>query len=200
MTKIHGFVFHKKGLWLYCLAFILGAGYIGKEAMASMAHPPIVFTFSETDKELVRTEAMRRQAINEWKGLKGRNGGPEDGGKALCAHMLGAAGELAVATLLGLREFLYAETEAKRGSFDLPPNIDAKTRSRHWHDLICQLDEAQGKVLVLVTMENKTCLVHGWISSDDAMREQWRKDPAKGRPAFFVPKSKLKSMHLLSAL
>ena len=159
-----------------------------------MAHSPIAFTFSEADKELVRTEARRRQAVNLQRGLKGRNGGPEGGGKALRAHMLGAAGELAVATLLGLREFLYAETEAKRGSFDLPPNIDTKTRSRHWHDLICQLDEAPGKALVLVTMENKTCLVHGWISSDEAMKEQWRKDPAKGRPAYFVPKEALKSI------
>ena len=156
-----------------------------------MAHSPIVFTFSEHDKELVRAEARRRQAVNAQKGLRGRNGGPEDGDKALRAHMLGAAGELAVATLLGLREFLYAETEAKRGSFDLPPTIDVKTRSRHWHDLICQLDEAPDKTLVLVTIENKTCLVHGWISSDEAMKEQWRKDPAKGRPAYFVPRSKL---------
>ena len=162
-----------------------------------MAHSPIVFTFSEADKELVRAEARRRQAVNAQKGLKGRNGGPKDGDKALRAHMLGAAGELAVATLLGLTEFLYAETEAKRGSFDLPPNIDTKTRSRHWHDLICQLDEAPGKALVLVTIENKTCLVHGWISSDEAMKEQWRKDPAKGRPAYFVPRPKLSPLKTL---
>jgi len=160
-----------------------------------MASSPIVFTFSEADKNFVKAEAKRRQAVNAQKGLKGRNGGPEGGDKALRAHMLGAAGELAVATLLGLREFLYAETEAKRGSFDLPPNIDIKTRSRHWHDLICQLDEDLGKILVLVTLENKTCLVHGWINSDEAMKEQWRQDPAKGRPAYFVPKEALKSMH-----
>ena len=166
--------------------------------MEIMAHSPIVFVFSEVDKELVRAEARRRQAVNAQKGLRGRNGGPEDGDKALRAHMLGAAGELAVATLLGLREFLYAETEARRGSFDLPPNIDVKTRSRHWYDLICQLDEAPGKALVLVTMENKTCLVHGWISSDDAMKEQWRKDPAKGRPAYFVPQRKLISIDTFS--
>jgi hypothetical protein len=166
--------------------------------METMAHSPIVFTFSETDKDLVRAEARRRQAVNVQKGLRGRNGGPEDGDKALRAHMLGAAGELAVATLLGLRGFLYAETEAKRGSFDLPPNIDVKTRSRHWHDLICQLDESLGKALVLVTMENKTCLVHGWISSDEAMKERWRKDPAKGRSAYFVPRSKLSPLKTLN--
>ena len=163
--------------------------------MHSMASSPIVFVFSEADKTLVRAEAIRRQSFNEEKGLKGRNGGPKQGEKALFAHKLGAAGELAVADILGLREFLYQETEAKRGSFDLPPNIDVKTRSRHYYDLICQLDESPNKTLVLVTIEHKKTLVHGWIKSGDAMKDQWKKDPAKGRPAYFVPKEALQSMH-----
>jgi len=159
--------------------------------MHTMANSPLVFTFSEEDKALVRTEAVRRQRFNEKKGLKGRNGGPEQGEKALFIHKLGAAGELAVADYLHLREFLYQETEAKRGSFDLPPDIDVKTRSRHDYDLICQLDEKPGKTLVLVTIQNKITLLHGWIRSEDAMKEQWRKDPAGGRPAYFVPQSAL---------
>lgn len=156
-----------------------------------MASFGIVFHFGEEDKELVRTEAMRRQRFNERKGLKGRNGGPADGDKALFFHKLGAAGELAVADYLHLREFLYQETEAIRGSFDLPPNIDVKTRSRHDYDLICQLDEKPEKTLVLVTIQNKITLLHGWIKSEDAMKEQWKKDPAGGRPAYFVPQSAL---------
>jgi len=162
--------------------------------MHTMASSPLVFGFSEEDKELVRAEALRRQRVNERKGLKGRNGGPADGNKALLFHKLGAAGELAVADYLHLREFLYQETEAKRGSFDLPPNIDVKTRSRHDYDLICQLDEKPGKTLVLVTIQNKITLLHGWIKSEDAMQEQWKKDPAHGRPAYFVPSSELHSL------
>jgi len=165
-----------------------------------MASSGIVFTFSEEDKEIVRTEAVRRQRVNERKGLKGRNGGPADGGKALLFHKLGAAGELAVADYLHLREFLYQETEAKRGSFDLPPDIDVKTRSNHDYDLICQLDEKPGKTLVLVTIQNKITLLHGWIRSEDAMRERWRKDPAGGRMAYFVPKAELLSLSILRAL
>lgn len=156
-----------------------------------MASSAIVFQFSEEDKALVLAEAARRQSINERKGLKGRNGGPEDGEKALFFHKLGAAGELAVADYLGLRQFLYQETEAKRGSYDLPPNIDVKTRSRHDYDLICQLDEKPGKILVLVTIQNKITLLHGWTRSEYAMKEQWRKDPAGGRPAYFIPQSAL---------
>lgn len=165
-----------------------------------MASFDIVFHFNDEDKELVRAEAVRRQLVNEKKGLKGRNGGPADGDKALFFHKLGAAGELAVADYLRLREFLYQETEAKRGSSDLPPNIDVKTRSCHRYDLICQLDEKPGKTLVLVTIQNKITLLHGWIRSEDAMKEQWRKDPAGGRPAYFVPQFALSSMNTLLAL
>jgi hypothetical protein len=162
-----------------------------------MANSPLVFAFSEEDKAIVRAEAARRQTINEKKGLKGRNGGPEAGAKALFFHKLGAAGELAVADMLGLRQFLYQETEAKRGSSDLPPNIEVKTRSKHYYDLICQLDERPGKALVLVTMQNGITLIHGWMKSEDAMQEQWRKDPAGGRPAYFVPQSALSSISTL---
>ena len=168
--------------------------------MHTMANSPLVFTFSEKDKALVRAEALRRQRINERKGLKGRNGGPADGGKALLFHKLGAAGELAVADYLHLREFLYQETEAKRGSFDLPPDIDVKTRSNRDYDLICQLDEKPGKTLVLVTIQNKITLLHGWIKSEDAMQGQWKKDFAHGRPAYFVPQSALSSINTLRAL
>lgn len=156
-----------------------------------MACSPLVFGFSEEDKQLVRNEAARRQSVNESRGLLGRNGGPVDGRKAYIAHLLGAAGELAVADYLHLRDFLYQEKEAKRHSFDLPPNIDVKTRSNHRYDLICQLDERPGKILVLVTMQNKITLIHGWMKSEDAMQRKWLKDPAIGRPAYFIPKEHL---------
>lgn len=165
--------------------------------MYDMAYSPLVFTFNGSDTLLVHAEAKRRQSINEHFGLKGRNGGPEEGEKALRAHLLGAAGELAVADYLHLRQFLYQETTATRGSYDLPPNIDVKTRSAHWHDLICQLDEKPDKILVLVTIQHKQTLIHGWIKSSDAMQDQWKKDPAKGRPAYFVPKEALQPLLLL---
>jgi hypothetical protein len=104
---------------------------------------------------------------------------------------------MAVAVMLGMEDQLYQETEARRGSADLPPNIDIKTRSRHYYDLIVQLDESPDKILVLVTIENRITLIHGWIKASDAMKDQWKKDPAGGRPAYFVPKTELHSLSLL---
>jgi hypothetical protein len=164
--------------------------------MYTMANSPLIFEFSDEDKELVRAEAVRRQCINELKGLKGRNGGPEDGDKALRAHMLGAAGELAVASYLGLKEHLFKETEAKRGSDDLP-GIDVKTRSKSRYDLIVQKHENPSKKFVLVTIENRQTLLHGWCYGHEAMNELYWSDPARGRPAYFVPQSVLHPMDAL---
>ena len=169
--------------------------------MAILSMPkPILFVFTEDQRQRARIEAFRRQALNQRQCRKSRNNGGEKAEKgelALRYHLLGAAGEMAVAGLLGLEHELYKEIEAKRGSFDLPPNIDVKTRSRRHYDLIVQLDEKPGKTIVLVTIENKQTLVHGWIKSEDAMQKQWEKDPARGRPAYFVPQAKLHPLSLL---
>jgi hypothetical protein len=159
-----------------------------------MAPPlPIEFVFTEEEREAACKEAFRRQAVNEIRGLKGRNGGAATGAMALTIHLLGAAGEMAVASYLGLKHELYKEVEARRGSCDLP-GIDVKTRSRHGYDLIVQKNESPEKKFVLVTIENKKTLIHGWIIAKDAMKERFWSDPAGGRPAFFVPKMALQPM------
>ena len=158
--------------------------------MANMAKP-IRFAFNDEQRKAVHAEAHRRQSVNAALGLKGRNNGPAHGDDALRLHLIGAAGEMAVAALLDMEHFLYQETMAKRGSADLPPNIDVKTRARHYYDLVVQLDEKPGKIFVLVTIENCQTFVHGWIKSEDAMKNQWKQEYVKNRPAFFVPKHHL---------
>jgi len=142
-------------------------------------------------------EGLRRQGVNEAKGLRGRNGGAWQGSKALDIHLLGAAGEMAVAAHLGMKSFLYKETQAKRGSDDLP-GMDIKTRSKHKYDLIVQKNEDPDKKFVLVTIENKTTLIHGWCYGREAMKEEYWADPARGRPAYFVPKEALAPIESLN--
>jgi hypothetical protein len=161
-----------------------------------MAHAPIVFTFTEEERRLAMEEGMRRQSVNEQKGLRGRNRGPQFGNKALEVHLLGAAGEMAVASYLGMKEYLYQEKEARRGSDDLP-GIDVKTRSKSCYDLIVQKNEDPRKKFVLVTIECQKTLIHGWCWGEEAMDEKFWADPARGRPAFFVPKSMLRPMGTL---
>lgn len=159
---------------------------------------PIEFTFSDEERQAAIEEGHRRQRVNEEKELRGRNKGPRFGKKALDVHLLGAAGEMAVASFLGLRHELYKETEAKRGSDDLP-GIDVKTRSRHSYDLIVQKNEDPRKKFVLVTIERQKTLIHGWCYGAEAMDENYWADYAGGRPAFFVPQSKLRAMEEITS-
>ena len=142
-------------------------------------------------------EGMRRQRVNEVRGLRGRNGGAWKGSKALDIHLLGAAGEVAVASYLGMKEHLFKETEARRGSDDLPGGIDVKTRSKTRYDLIVQKNEDVRKKFVLVTIENQKTFLHGWCYGHEAMQERFWADPARGRPAYFVTKEHLRSMETL---
>ena len=142
-------------------------------------------------------EGMRRQGVNEAKGLRGRNGGAWKGSKALDIHLLGAAGEVAVASYLGMKEHLFKETEARRGSDDLP-GIDVKTRSKHQYDLIVQKNEDACKKFVLVTIESQKTFLHGWCYGHEALQERFWADPARGRPAYFVPKEALSPMETLN--
>jgi len=157
---------------------------------------PIEFVFTEEERRQAIEEGLRRQGLNESKGLRGRNGGAWKGSKALDIHLLGAAGEVAVASCLGMKEHLFKETEARRGSDDLP-GIDVKTRSRHSYDLIVQRQSDPNKKFVLVTIEGRQTLIHGWCYGKEAMEEKYWADPARGRPAYFVPKSELRSMESL---
>ena len=158
---------------------------------------PISFVFSEEERTLAMEEGMRRQGVNEAKGLRGRNGGAWKGSKALDIHLLGAAGEMAVASYLGMKDFLYKETQAKRGSDDLP-GMDIKTRSKHSYDLIVQKQEDPRKKFVLVTIENQKTLLHGWCYGHEAIKEEFWADPARGRPAYFVTKEHLRPMESLN--
>jgi len=157
---------------------------------------PVEFVFTEEERQQAMDEGLRRQRVNEARGLRGRNGGAWKGSKALDIHLLGAAGEMAVASYLGMKEHLFKETEARRGSDDLP-GMDVKTRSKASYDLIVQKQEDPEKKFVLVTIENQQTLIHGWCYGKEAMDEKYWADPARGRPAYFVGKEYLRPMETL---
>jgi len=142
-------------------------------------------------------EAKRRQTINEEKKLAGRNFAPAIGAVALEMHLLGAKGELAAAQYLNLENFVFQEELPVRGSVDLPPNIDVKTRSKHWMDLVIQLDDDPKKIFIHATAEDNRVRLHGWAYGEKIMKPIFHKDPAKGRPAYFVRPWALQPMQLL---
>ena len=99
---------------------------------------------------------------------------------------------MAVASYLGMKDFVFKETEPVRGSCDLPFNIDVKTRTRHYYDLLIQLDDEPWKVYWLVTLENKQFNIHGWTTPNMEKKSDWILEPLAGRRAYFIPKKELK--------
>jgi len=142
-------------------------------------------------------EGERRQRTNEALKLAGRNFGPASGSKALDIHVLGAKGKLAAAQYLNLESYVFQDKTPTRGSVDLPPNIDVKTRSKHWMDLVVQLDDNPNKVFVHATSEDDLVKLHGWAYGNQVMEPCFARDPAQGRPAYFVSYWALHPMHLL---
>jgi hypothetical protein len=96
-----------------------------------------------------------------------------------------------------MKEHLFKETEARRGSDDFP-GMDIKTRSKHSYDLIVQKKEDPRKKFVLVTICKQQTLLWGWCCGEEAMKEEYWADPARGRPAYFFPKEQLHPMETLS--
>jgi hypothetical protein len=157
-------------------------------------HEHCLDVFSLTKAEC---EGKRRQEVNEKKKLTGRNSGAAAGPRALEMHILGAKGELAVAQYLGLEPCVFQDLVPSRGSYDIPPNIDVKTRSQHWMDLVVQIDDSSNKVFVHATCVDSNVQMHGWAYGYEIMQPKYKKDPARGRPAYFVPFSALRPMPLL---
>jgi hypothetical protein len=54
------------------------------------------------------------------------------------------------------------------------------------------------KRFVLVTIQEGTTLIHGWCYGRDAMQPSFWADPARGRPAYFMPKEHLSPISELS--
>lgn len=156
----------------------------------------VEFVFTDDQRTRAYQEGLRRQQFNEIKNFKGRNRAPSKGKYAEQMHLLGAAAEMAVAVYLDLEDYLYLQERPVRGSCDLP-GIDVKCRSRHYYDLLIQLDDDPDKNFVLVTIENQRTIIHGWISGHEGMKKEWIKEFVPGRACYAVPQENLRPLEHL---
>ena len=114
-------------------------------------------------------------------------------GREWQAHIEGACGEIAVAKAAG-KYWGGSINTFKDGGDIASTGWEVRTRSSHDHDLIIRDNDPDGRVFILVTGLSPTFRIHGWIKSEDAKREEWRKDFGGHGPAYFVPKKLLKNM------
>jgi hypothetical protein len=103
-------------------------------------------------------------------------------------HIEGALGEMALAKHLGV----YWDGKGKMRAPDVGA-IDVRTRSKHSYDLIVHDRDDDARYINLLTGGNGQYRVHGGIHARDAKQERYWKDPAGGRPAYFVPQAHLQN-------
>ena len=130
-----------------------------------------------------------RQVMNLTDGRTDAHGAaPDASGWGL--HIVGACGEMAVAKLLNK----YWNGALGNLKADDVSMVQVRTRTKHTYDLIVHPSDPDDKMFVLVTGLPPKFRVHGWIVGGFAKTDKYWKDPAGGRPAFFVPKSDLAPM------
>jgi hypothetical protein len=149
---------------------------------------PIVIRLSEAEMLTAAIVGARRQAENLAKGRLDAHGARKANGWQL--HIEGACGEMAFAK--------YADRYWTGNLGDLDADDvgrwQVRTRSEHSFDLILHRTDPDDRAFVLVTGTAPVYVIRGWIMGRDGKREEYWSDPARNRPAFFVPQAALHPM------
>lgn len=127
-----------------------------------------------------------RQAESLRSNRRDAHGMPDDHDGLAC-HILGAAGEMAVAKVLG-RYWAGDVCTFKRP--DVGANVQVRTRSRETYDLIVRDDDADEDWFVLVTGNGSKLNVHGFIRGADAKRPEWRAPPRRKTARVLRPENR----------
>jgi hypothetical protein len=137
--------------------------------------------------------ASLRQAQNLAFGRRDKHGAPTDPAEAYRIHLLGAAGEVAVAERLGI---FYDGALGRMQAADVG-HVQVRT-TKHSHGcLILHPEDPDDDVYVLVTGDPPSLRLVGRIRGRDGKRpEFWRDPTSKGRPAFFVPQEALRPLRM----
>ncbi len=101
-------------------------------------------------------------------------------------HIEGAMGEFALAKHLGI--FWDGKGEWRMRDVG---DFDVRTRSKDYYDLIVHDGDEDDRFIYLLTGVNGRYKVHGGMYAREAKQEKYWKDPAGGRPAYFVPQRDL---------
>jgi hypothetical protein len=154
----------------------------------SPAAAAICVELTPVEMEIAVLVAAKRQIENLTRCRQDKHGAPRDSGWSL--HIEGAAGEMAVAKWSGR----YWNGNLSDLDADDVGRVQVRTRSRHDYDLIIHPADPSDRAFVLVTGLAPRFMLRGWVwGREGKVPEYWR-DPAGGRPAFFVPQSALRPM------
>ena len=97
-------------------------------------------------------------------------------------HIEGCLGEFALSKYLGV----FWSGKGRLRAPDVG-EVDVRTRSKDNYELILHREDPDNRVFYLLCGVNGRYTVKGWITGEEGKQEKFWKDPAGGRPAFFVP-------------
>lgn len=104
------------------------------------------------------------------------------------ASIEGSLGELALAKYLNL----FWNGSLRVGPGDVG-KLEVRTRSEHRYDLMIHKSDPDEAIVWLLTGAFGQYRVRGWIRAKDGKKAIYWRDPAGGRPTYFVPASALNS-------
>lgn len=110
-------------------------------------------------------------------------------------NMEGAAGEMAVAKALGI---YWSGNIGNLGAADVGP-MQVRTSSRSDGDLILHPRDRDDAIFVLATGLAPSFRIVGWLYAVTGKDDKYWRDPAGGRPAYFVPQRLLRPMYEIMA-
>jgi hypothetical protein len=117
-----------------------------------------------------------------------------DGDTGWTIHIEGAAGEIAVAKILGTYWGGTVNTFKTEGDVG---KLEVRTRSKDYYDLIVRDNDKDDSVFILVTGKAPNFNVIGWILGKDAKNTEWKQTYGDRPGAFFVPQKELKPIDSL---
>lgn len=131
---------------------------------------------------------LMRHVENLKKGRKDFHGASKDVGWQI--NIEGCLGEMALSKFLGV----YWQGKGTFRGADVG-EYDCRTSSRDNGDLILHPNDPDNRIFWLVTGRNGEYVIQGWIKASEGKNQKYWRDPAGGRPAFFVPQSVLNPPH-----
>lgn len=123
----------------------------------------------------------------------------------ILAHMMGALGEEAASSFLGLRNPMSVGTF--KTSSDLPFGIEVRTVMNYSDkkdgdraSLIVRERDSEGRIYLLVGEDLPTFYILGWVRGSEAKVEKYKENPNGRGEAYFVPQRELKNPRLLLSM
>lgn len=145
-------------------------------------HVPIVITLTQANWAKCMAAGKAIHDYDRAHGFKDKYGFDPDKLDGLALDILGECGQGAISQWMGRP---YVDRRAGKGP-DILPDIQVRTRSKHWYDLPVRKDDNPEERFVLVTGTPPELWIWGWCYGREARRPELWVSHADREPHWYV--------------